>query len=203
MYGIYQCINNENPIRKWVQVMIDFHDILDCMNKHQQINSDKVFQRMVRCWQQDDIKSRILLQSCCGPRSTAVLDWAWPAWFSFNPKIHTEGEYRRREHVQKQFIEAYNKKNGHDVPVLATPYELDMYFRAVKSLEDESKGSTRCRVCFIQRMKVAAQKIKMGYDYFTTTLPVSLHKNSRVVNEGNQKIEDQYRFSNLPMDFKK
>ena len=49
MYGIYQCINNENPIRKWVQVMIDFHDILDCMNKHQQINSDKVFQRMVRC----------------------------------------------------------------------------------------------------------------------------------------------------------
>lgn len=118
MYGIYQCINNENPIRKWVQVMIDFHDILDCMNKHQQINSDKVFQRMVRCWQQDDIKSRILLQSCCGPRSTAVLDWAWPAWFSFNPKIHTEGEYRRREHVQKQFIEAYNKKERARCPGL-------------------------------------------------------------------------------------
>ena len=54
--------------------MIDFHEILDRMNQNQRINFDNVFQRMARRWQQDGVKPRILLHSCCGPCSTAVLD---------------------------------------------------------------------------------------------------------------------------------
>ena len=76
--------------------MIDFHDILDRMNQNQRINFDKVFQRMARRWQQDGVKPRILLHSCCGPCSTAVLDRltgvADVTVYYFNPNIHPEAE---------------------------------------------------------------------------------------------------------------
>ena len=102
--------------------MIDFHEILDRMNQNQRINFDKVFQRMARRWQQEGVKPRVLLHSCCGPCSTAVLDRltgvADVTVYYFNPNIHPEAEYRRRELVQKQFIEAYNKETGHDVSLL-------------------------------------------------------------------------------------
>lgn len=144
--------------------MIDFHDILDRMNQNQRINFDKVFQRMARRWQQDGVKPRILLHSCCGPCSTAVLDRltgvADVTVYYFNPNIHPEAEYRRRELVQKQFIAAYNEKTGHAVQFLAAPYEPDTYFKAVQGLEDESEGGARCRVCFIQRMKATAEKCR-------------------------------------------
>ena len=188
--------------------MIDFHDILDRMNQNQRINFDKVFQRMARRWQQDGVKPRILLHSCCGPCSTAVLDRltgvADVTVYYFNPNIHPEAEYRRRELVQKQFIEAYNEKTGHAVQFLAAPYEPDTYFKAVQGLEDEPEGGARCRVCFIQRMKATAEKMQeLGYDYFTTTLTVSPHKNSQVINEVGRDIEDQYGYAYLPTDFKK
>ncbi|WP_294024389.1 epoxyqueuosine reductase QueH [uncultured Megasphaera sp.] len=188
--------------------MIDFHDILDRMNQNQRINFDKVFQRMARRWQQDGVKPRILLHSCCGPCSTAVLDRltgvADVTVYYFNPNIHPEAEYRRRELVQKQFIEAYNKETGHDVHFLAAPYEPDTYFKAVQGLEDEPEGGARCRVCFIQRMKATAEKMQeLGYDYFTTTLTVSPHKNSQVINEVGRQLEDEYGYSYLPTDFKK
>ena len=177
--------------------MIDFHEILDRMNQNQRINFDNVFQRMARRWQQEGVKPRVLLHSCCGPCSTAVLDRltgvADVTVYYFNPNIHPEAEYRRRELVQKQFIEAYNKETGHDVHFLAAPYEPETYFEAVKGLEDEPEGGARCRVCFVQRMKATAEKMQeLGYDYFTTTLTVSPHKNSQVINEVGRDIEDQY-----------
>lgn len=188
--------------------MIDFHEILDRMNQNQRINFDKVFQRMARRWQQEGVKPRVLLHSCCGPCSTAVLDRltgvADVTVYYFNPNIHPEAEYRRRELVQKQFIEAYNKETGHDVHFLAAPYEPETYFEAVKGLEDEPEGGARCRVCFVQRMKATAEKMQeLGYDYFTTTLTVSPHKNSQVINEVGRDIEDQYGYAYLPTDFKK
>lgn len=54
--------------------MIDFHEVLARMNPNQRINYDTVYQRMAKSWQQEGIKPRVLLHSCCGPCSTAVLD---------------------------------------------------------------------------------------------------------------------------------
>ena len=53
-------------------------------------------------------------------------------------------------------------------------------------------------------MKATAEKMQeLGYDYFTTTLTVSPHKNSQVINEVGRDIEDQYGYAYLPTDFKK
>lgn len=99
--------------------MIDFHDVLARMNPNQRINYDTVYQRMAKSWQQEGVKPRVLLHSCCGPCSTAVLDRlvsvADVTVYFFNPNIHPEAEYKRREWVQKEFIAEYNEKTGHDV----------------------------------------------------------------------------------------
>lgn len=188
--------------------MIDFHEIVDRMNKNQRINYDKVFQRMARDWQKTGRKPHILLHSCCGPCSTAVLDrladLAEVTVYYYNPNIHPEEEYRRREYVQKEFIREYNEKTGHDIHFQAAPYDPENYFAAVKGLEDEKEGGKRCSVCFFQRMKAAGEKMKeLGCDYFTTTLTVSPHKNSQVINTIGEEIEDTYQLSYLPTDFKK
>ena len=158
------------------------------MNSNQRINYDTVYQRMAKRWQQEGVKPKVLLHSCCGPCSTAVLDRlvsvADVTVYFFNPNIHPEAEYKRREWVQKEFIAEYNEKTGHDVHFLAAPYEPKSYFEAVKGLENEPEGGARCRVCFEQRMKAAAEKMKeLDFDYFTTTLTVSPHKNSQVIND--------------------
>ena len=188
--------------------MIDYHEILSRMNPNQRINYDTVYQKMAKRWQQDGVKPRILLHSCCGPCSTAVLDRLVEVSdvtvYFFNPNIHPEAEYKRREWVQKEFIAEYNEKTGHDVHFLAAPYEPKSYFEAVKGLEDEPEGGARCRVCFEQRMKAAAKKMKeLDFDYFTTTLTVSPHKNSQVINDVGREIEAAYGISYLPTDFKK
>ena len=83
--------------------MIDFHEVLAHMNTNQRINYDKVFQQMEKSWQQEGVRPRILLHSCCGPCSSAVLErlvkTADVTVYYMNPNIHPEAEYRRREYV--------------------------------------------------------------------------------------------------------
>ena len=61
--------------------------------------------------------------------------------YFFNPNIHPEAEYKRREWVQQQFIAEYNEKTGHDVHFLAAPYEPKDYFEAVKGWKTSRKAA--------------------------------------------------------------
>ena len=42
-----------------------------------------------------------------------------------------------------------------------------------------------------------------GFDYFTTTLSISPHKNSQVLNQIGEKLEKEYGVKYLYSDFKK
>ena len=124
--------------------MIDFHEVLAHMNTKQRINYDKVFQQMEKSWQQEGVRPRILLHSCCGPCSSAVLErlvkTADVTVYYMNPNIHPEAEYRRREYVQQKLIHKFNAVRGTDVHFLAAPYDPSSYFEAVKGQENEPEG---------------------------------------------------------------
>lgn len=188
--------------------MIDFHEVLAHMNTKQRINYDKVFQQMEKSWQQEGVRPRILLHSCCGPCSSAVLErlvkTADVTVYYMNPNIHPEAEYRRREYVQQKLIHKFNAARGTDVHFLAAPYDPSSYFEAVKGQENEPEGGARCRSCFHLRMLATARKMKeLGFDYFATTLTVSSYKNSQVINAVGMDIEEESRIAYLPSDFKK
>lgn len=188
--------------------MIDFHEVLSKMNPHQRINYDKVFKEMATHWIVEGIKPQILLHSCCGPCSSAVLERlaqvADVTVYYMNPNVHPESEYKRREYIQRKLIYKFNQQTGNHIHFLAAPYDSHSYFEAIKGQENEPEGGARCKTCFELRMLATAQKMKeLGFDYFATTLTVSSYKNSRTVNSVGINIAESMNIPYLPSDFKK
>jgi predicted adenine nucleotide alpha hydrolase (AANH) superfamily ATPase len=148
----------------------------------------------------------LLLHSCCAPCSSYVLDYL-SAYFSitvffYNPNIHPEEEYEKRLKEQIELINQLPVKNA--VNFISGPYEPELFFQKIKGLEQEPEGKRRCLKCFELRLEKTAQKtIKLGYDYFTTTLTISPHKNALAINQIGSHIASIYHLHYLYSDFKK
>ena len=188
--------------------MIDLHEIIDKMNPKQKFNYDKIMQKMVQSWQANGIRPRILMHSCCAPCSTYILEYltqyADVTIYFANSNIHPRDEYLRRKYVQQKFIHDFNAQTGNKVQFIAAPYQPQEYFEQVRGLQDEPEGGARCRVCYNYRLDLVAQKaVELGFDYFGSTLTISPHKNSQVINSVGIDIQELYDTQYLPSDFKK
>ena len=63
---------------------------------------------------------------------------------------------------------------------------------------------SRCTVCYRLRMRRAAQyAAEHGFEWFTTTLSISPHKDAKRINEIGQELEAEFGVKHLPSDFKK
>ena len=150
-------------------------------------------------------RKKVLLHSCCAPCSTAVIERLFPYFditvFFFNPNITESEEYYVRLNEQKKFLKtAYEDK----VPLIEGRYKSREFFIMVEGLEKEPEGGKRCDLCFDSRLRECATVAKEGgYDYFCTTLTVSPHKNSQLINEIGEKIGNEVGVKFLYSDFKK
>lgn len=190
--------------------MIDLTEVTDKMNPNQKINYDRVLQKVISTWQAEEVRPSILLHSCCAPCSTYTLEYlveyADVTIFFANSNIHPRAEYQRREIVQKEFVEEFNKRTGNNVAFLAAPYEPNQFIQMVqqKHLEEEPEGGKRCSACFQMRLDIVAEKAQeLGYDYFGSALTLSPKKNSQLINEIGIDIQKFYETKYLPSDFKK
>lgn len=155
-------------------------------------------------------KPKLLLHSCCGPCSTAVVERLTDEFdvtvFFYNPCITDEEEYRLRLKTQMDFICRFNRENMGTIKVYFKEgsYRPTEYFDAVKGLEGEPEGGARCSVCFKQRLEKTAETAGMsGYDYFGTTLTVSPHKNYKLISEIGRELALRYGLTFVDRDFKK
>ena len=149
-------------------------------------------------------KKSLLLHSCCGPCSTAVLKRLTDRFdisiYFYNPNIYPESEFYKRAETQKDVIE----KMGGSIELIVGRYEEDKYFESVKGLEDLGEGSLRCKNCYEFRLREAARYAKAhNFDYFTTTLSVSPYKNAAWINEIGRELEEEVGVKFLYADFKK
>ena len=65
-----------------------------------------------------------------------------------------------------------------------------------------AESGAMCAMSFVSgRLQITAKK--MGFDYFTTTLSISPHKNADKLNEIGKKLSDEYGVPYLYSDFKK
>lgn len=150
-----------------------------------------------------DHKPTLLLHSCCGPCSSYVLEYLSEYFeitvYYYNPGIYPEEEYIKRLDNQKALLEA----TGYAV-LLDNGYDHSEYLEAVKGFENAPEGGKRCEICFRQRIFKTAEAAKInGFEYFTTTLTVSPHKNAELINEISSEAERLYGVKHLPSDFKK
>lgn len=148
----------------------------------------------------------LLLHSCCAPCSSQVIS-TLTNFFNitilyYNPNIYPKEEYLKRKEEQKKLlnkIESINKLN-----IIDCDYDNEVYEQTIKGLEKEKEGGSRCYKCFSLRLeKTAKIGEEKNYDYFSTTLTISPHKNSKIINIIGKSLEDKYNIKWLYSDHKK
>ncbi|MDD2190340.1 MAG: epoxyqueuosine reductase QueH [Eubacteriales bacterium] len=156
------------------------------------------------------IKPAILLHSCCGPCSTAVVERLSGRYditiFFYNPNITDQEEYEKRRAAQLDFIEKYNDRvDSRDrIAYFDGAYEPERFYSAVKGTEMEPEGGKRCNLCYELRLEKTAETASMsGFDTFGTTLSVSPYKNLELINKIGMKLSMRYSLTFLGEDFKK
>ena len=151
-------------------------------------------------------RPRLLLQSCCGPCSSYVLEALTPYFrvtvLYYNPNIQPRAEYDLRLENQRKIIAALPTPSA--VDILECDYDGEKYDAAVKGLESEPEGGARCTVCFRLRLEETAKRAsELCYDWFCTTLTVSPHKDAERLNQIGKALGERYGVPFLPSDFKK
>lgn len=153
-----------------------------------------------------DKTPRLLLHSCCAPCSSYVLEYLTNYFeitiLFYNPNITKEEEYLKRLNEIKKLVEIIPHKNK--IEVVEGRYNPKEFLDIAKGLEDLKEGGERCFKCYMLRQEEAAKYAKENnYDFFTTTLSISPHKNSNKLNEIGEELSNKYQINYLYADFKK
>jgi predicted adenine nucleotide alpha hydrolase (AANH) superfamily ATPase len=146
----------------------------------------------------------LLLHSCCGPCSSAVLERLREHFrvtvLYYNPNIEQEEEYLHRKAEQQRLLGML----GGDIGWLECEYDHAAFEAFAPGMAEEPEGGKRCLACFAMRLnETAAQAKAHGFEYFTTTLSVSPHKNADNVNRIGEEAGKKHGVKYLFADFKK
>ena len=155
-----------------------------------------------------DRKPTLLLHGCCAPCSSYCLEaisrYFDITMFYYNPIISSKEEFDKRVNELYKLLRLNGLEKS--VKVIVPEYNNLEFFEAVKGLENEPECGKRCYVCYELRLRKAGIEAKIrNFDFFTTTLSISPHKNADWLNEIGERISkemvDGPRY--LPTDFKK
>lgn len=152
-------------------------------------------------------KPRLLLHVCCGPCSGNVIKelieiFEITIYYS-NSNIYPIVEYQRRYQELLTFIKQFNQDYHQNINVIEQTYQPNSYLKDISKFKEEPEGGKRCYLCYQKRMNDAYNySLKHNYDYWTTVLSVSPHKNSQWINEIGANYP-QHKTKFLFSDFKK
>ncbi len=188
--------------------MLGIEKLLEQVHPKEKINYHKLLLKLIATWESHEEKPKILLHSCCAPCSTYTLEfmcqYADITIFFANSNIHPKSEYTKRSQEQQRFIKEFNQNTGYQVNYIEEPYNPRAFINKVKGMAKEPEGGIRCKQCFAYRLDIVAEKaMQLNFDYFGSTLTISPHKNSSLINQVGISMEKIYTTKYLPSDFKK
>ncbi len=162
-------------------------------------NYNRLFKREL-----EKIKGRptLLLHVCCAPCSVYPLvllnKYFKIVIYYENPNIYSYDEYAKRLGELERYLDHLNT----DMKLVIPPYDDD-YQEGLKKYGPMKEGGKRCVYCYGKRMKRSYDyAAKNGFDYFTTVMSISNHKNADYINRLGKMIakgKTKYLFA----DFKK
>lgn len=170
------------------------------------MNYQKELDHIIERIEKENKCPSLLIHSCCAPCSSYVLEYLSKFFkitiFYYNPNIYPELEYQRRAEEQRSLIQTIDAVNS--IELIQGDYHPEIYYNSIKGLEQEPEGGKRCFRCYEIRLREAARVALEGnFDYFTTTLSISPHKNAEKLNEIGLRIGDETGVTYLVSDFKK
>ena len=154
-------------------------------------------------------RPRLLLHSCCGPCSTAVIERLYADYditvFYYNPCITDAEEYEHRKAEQIRFISEFNAEHScGQIKYMEGRYDPREYYEQAAEYSEEPEGGKRCEVCFRIRLRETAKNAaRLKFDLFSTTLSVSPHKNYKIIAEIGREAAEEVGTEFLAEDFKK
>lgn len=170
------------------------------------MNYQKKLDELIEKLQKDNAKPTLLLHACCAPCSSYCLEYLSKTFditvLFYNPNIESELEFNKRVDELIRFIDECRSIEGVNLEII--DYDNSEFYNAVEGLEDEKEGGVRCFKCYELRLRKTAEYAKEhDFEYITTTLTISPHKNSDKINEIGVKVADEYSLKYLLSDFKK
>lgn len=168
------------------------------------MNYQKELEKLLNKIGAENIVPSLLLHVCCGPCSTYVLEYL-AKYFKitllfYNPNIDELNEYNKRANEVKKVLE----KLKVDFDLIVLDYHPEEFQEIAQGLEKEKEGGLRCHKCYNLRLEGTARYARdKNFDYFTTTLSISPHKNAHVLNQIGKDLEIKYNVAYLYADFKK
>jgi len=148
----------------------------------------------------------LMLHSCCGPCSTAVIA-VLSSFFKitvlyYNPNIDDRAEYDRRAREQERLIALMPTPNP--IAFHEGEYDPEEFLSFARDRAADEEGGERCTLCYGLRIeRTAIEAKKAGCDYFTTTLSLSPMKDAKRINEIGAACGKKHGVTWLWSDFKK
>ena len=135
-----------------------------------------------------DIRPKLLLHVCCGPCCSNVVkelsEYFDITIYYSNSNIYPKEEYTRRYKELLTFINRFNVDYHQNIEVYEDIYNHEDWISNEYPLKELPEGSLRCKLCYSLRMRRAYDfAVSHHFDYWTTVLSVSPHKNSQWINQ--------------------
>ena len=127
-------------------------------------------------------QKKILLHSCCAPCAAPSIERLLssnriPTIFFSNSNIYPEEEFHKRAEEVTALALIY------DIPVIIDTYNHEAWLQAIAGYENEPEKGLRCGKCFLYNISRTAHAAEaMNLSFFTTTLPLSPHKNTQLIH---------------------
>lgn len=150
-------------------------------------------------------RKKLLLHVCCGPCSVyplLLLDQYFDVTIYYtNDNIYPEAEYLKRLGELCRYVDSIKK--DHNIKIVI-PKRNETFIAKTLKYKDAKEGFHRCVMCYGMRMNAAFKYAKKhNFDYCTTVMSISKHKNVNYIHRLGQKLEAVYGIKYLVADFKK
>lgn len=147
-------------------------------------------------------KPRILLHICCAACGAYVAQLLQKDYqvvlYYYNSNMHPVSEHKKRLMEVKKIAQKYK------LELICGVYDHRIWLRRMKGLEYVPEGGSRCVLCFEDRLKKTAREAKKrNFDFFTTSLTISPHKDFVIIKNIGLNLEKKYGVRFLVEDFKK
>ena len=151
-------------------------------------------------------RKSLLLHVCCGPCSVyplLLLDQYFDITIYYgNDNIYPREEYDKRLRELERYLDYI--KDEHYIKLVIPESHQDSFLKAISKYKDDKEGYRRCVKCYGMRMREAFKYASSHhFDYCTTDMSISNHKNANYINELGKKLEQEYGIKFLISDFKK
>lgn len=128
-------------------------------------------------------RPRLLLHACCGPCATVCVERLLPDYTVMllwhNPNLYPLEEHERRLVAARQVAEHFGVGM---IEIPPDPADWLQTISSVEGWESQQEGGSRCKLCMALRIaRTALEASQRGFDYFSTSLLVSPHKNAGVL----------------------